>query len=321
MLQNLITKLNDLFTNFYYRQYFTLGLPTRHFIQVNIETNTICNRSCHFCIHGIRNNIPPNPMPANLFFNIIDQLVNTNFAGRLSLFNTNEPLTDKRIYDFIQYTSLMLPNCYHTLVSNGDILNYARLDKLFTNGLDLLLLNSYDNTALQKNQNLYEYAHNKYPNKILHTNRTTYTNWISRAGHIAQYAKTPVTDFCDLPNYALFINPKGQVSSCCHDFDAQNLLGDLTQQTINQIWYGAAFTTFRQQLNYGNRKISKLCNNCDYTPDLNYFKWNDQQPRLHGKGSRWWPRKSNANNLIIAQAIKRKYLEREKNSDSTQIQP
>lgn len=312
MLQKIFTNLNKIFINFYYRQYFELGLPTRHFIQVNIETNTICNRSCHFCVHGIRNDIPSNPISENLFFSIIDQLANMNFAGRLSLFNTNEPLTDKRIYEFIRYASLMLPNCYHTLASNGDILNYERLDQLFASGLDLLLLNSYDDTALNKNQELFEYAHNKYPGKILHTNRTIYTNWVSRAGYITQYATTPTQGYCDLPNYALFINPKGQVSSCCHDFDARNLMGDVTHQTIKQIWYGNVFTTFRQQINRGNRKISTLCNNCDHRPDINYFRWNNLQPKLHGKGRRWLLHKSNTDNLNLAQTIKIKYIEREK---------
>ena len=121
MLKTLTQKFKDLFMLFYYRKYFEWGLPTRQFLQVNIETNTICNRTCHFCLYGIRNDVPANPMFASLFFRIMGQLAEMNFAGRLSLFSTNEPLTDKRIYEFIRYANLMLPDCLHTLVSNGDL--------------------------------------------------------------------------------------------------------------------------------------------------------------------------------------------------------
>ncbi|MDS4040690.1 MAG: SPASM domain-containing protein [Candidatus Competibacter sp.] len=311
MLKKLTQKFKDLFMLFYYRKYFEWGLPTRQFLQVNIETNTICNRTCHFCLYGIRNDVPANPMSASLFFRIMDQLAEMNFAGRLSLFSTNEPLTDKRIYEFIRYANLMLPDCLHTLVSNGDLLNRERLDRLFESGLDLLLLNSYDEEALQNNRDLYEYAHSRYSGKILHTDRTIYMGWVGRAGHITQYAKSPVKGYCDLPNYALYINPMGKVLSCCHDFDEQNLVGDLTQQTVEQVWHGVEFKTFRRRLNQGDRSYSELCNRCDHEPDLNYFRWNDLQPKLSGKGARWFPRKPDALKLAEAQAIKAKYLERE----------
>lgn len=311
MVRQLAQKFKDLFMQFYYRKYFEWGLPTRQFIQVNIETNTICNRTCHFCLYGIRNYVPANPMLASLFFRIIDQLAEMNFAGRLSLFSTNEPLTDKRIYEFIRYASLMLPDCCHTLVSNGDLLNRERLDRLFESGLDLLLLNSYDDKALPHNQDLYEYAHSQYLGKILHTDRTVYTGWVGRAGHITEYAKLPVKGFCDLPNYALYINPMGKVLSCCHDFDEQNIVGDLTRQTIEQVWNGVEFKTFRRQINQGDRSFSELCNRCDHKPDLDYFRWNEQQPRLSGKGTRWFPRNPDARSLAEALSIKEKYLERE----------
>lgn len=311
MVQKLTQKINYSLMNFYYRKYFEWGFPTRRFIQVNIETNTICNRTCDFCLYGIRSNVPANPMSASLYFKIIDQLAEIHFAGRLSLFSTNEPLTDKRIYEFIRYAVIMLPDCCHTLVSNGDLLDRERLDRLFQNGLDLLLLNSYDDKALQNNNGLYEYTLSQYPGKILHYDRTVYFDWVSRAGHIKQYAKAPVTGFCDLPNYALYINPKGKVLSCCHDFDEENIVGDLTKQTIMQVWYGVEFTKLRKSLNQGDRSISELCKRCDREPDLDQFRWNYQQPRLSGKGVRWFPRKPDANSLAEAQAIKTKYLERE----------
>lgn len=311
ILNEMARKVQSTLTIFYYRKYFEWGLPTRRFVQVNIETNTICNRTCHFCLYGIRSKVPANPMSASLFFRIIDQLAEMRFAGRLSLFSTNEPLTDKRIYEFIRYASLMLPNSYHTLVSNGDLLNRERLDKLFASGLDLLLLNSYDDHALQRNYGFYEYALKQYPNKILHTDRTIYDDWDSRAGHIKKYFKTTAQGFCDLPNYALYINPKGRVLSCCHDFDEQNTMGDVNRQTLREIWYGQRFSALRKRLNQGDRSVSELCDGCDRQPDPEYFRWNTTQPKLSGKGASWLPRRPSVADLAEARAIREKYLKRE----------
>ncbi|MEZ5582396.1 MAG: radical SAM protein [Candidatus Competibacteraceae bacterium] len=172
--QRALQQVRALMALFYYRKYFEWGLPTRRFVQVNIETNTICNRTCHFCLYGVKDEVPANPMPARLFFKIIDQLAEMKFVGRISLFSTNEPLTDKRIYDFIRYASLMLPSSCHSLVSNGDLLNTERLDRLFDSGLDLLLINSYDEDALERNRELVEYVRSQHSEKILHTDRGVY---------------------------------------------------------------------------------------------------------------------------------------------------
>ena len=311
VLQPVVDAAESLKTNFYYKKYFEWGLPTRRFVQVNIETNSVCNRTCHFCLFGIKDEVPAIRMPAELYFKIIDQLAEMGYVGRLSLFCINEPLTDKRIYDFIKYASLMLPGCYHVLVSNGDILNRERLDALFDNGLDLLLINSYDEAALERNKIVYEYALDKYPDKILHTDRTIYTDWVSRAGHIQEYAKEPVKGYCDYPNYVLYVKPDGKVLSCCHDFDDQNVMGNLTKQSIKEAWYGEQFTEFRRRLNKGDRGASPLCEQCDHKPDLEYFKWNRNLAKAHGKGVRPILETSGERDMAAAQAIRATYIERE----------
>ncbi len=310
---NILTNLEE------FTRYLTEIEP--RFIQVNIETNNICNRTCHFCLYGVRSSIPANPMSASLYFQVIEQLAEINFSGRLSLFSTNEPLTDKRIYEFIRYASIMLPDCCHTLASNGDLLNRERIDRLFQSGLDFLLLNSYDDKALQNNNELYKYITIQYPGKIQNCDRTAYLNWVSRAGHIKRYAKNPVTGFCDLPNYALYINSRGKVLSCCHDFDENNVVGDLTQQTIKQIWYGLEFDKLRRSLNQGDRSVSELCKRCDHVPDLDQFLWNYQLQKLCGKDARPFSRKPDAHHLAKAQAIKAKYLERENRPHVVQVMP
>jgi radical SAM protein with 4Fe4S-binding SPASM domain len=300
----------SLVTKFYYEKWFQLGLPSRRFVQVNLETNSVCNRKCHFCLFGITE-VPRIRMSSNLFFNIIDQLSELRFKGRLSLFEINEPLTDKRIFDFTKYATLMLPNCYQAMVSNGDLLSKDKLERLFECGLDLLVINSYDEDAKRRNGELYGYATNLYPGKIMHTDKTAFTAWDSRAGHIKQYAKTPAGGFCDYPNHILYIKPDGKVLSCWHDFDGQNLMGDLTNKSITEVWFGPKFKAFRKQINRGNRNVSSLCATCDHKPDFEYIKWNASLARVHGKSTRFVYTEPQPNDITEAAAIKAKYLEKD----------
>ncbi|MDD3517116.1 MAG: SPASM domain-containing protein [Chromatiales bacterium] len=306
---------------FFYRKYFEWGLPTRRFVQVNIETNTICTRTCHFCLFGIREDVPSTRIPAELYFRIIDELAAMNYAGRLSLFSINEPLTDKRIYDFVRYANLMLPNAYQVLVSNGDLMTRERLDLLLECGLDLLMINSYDQEAHARNRELCDYAESAYPGRIQHSDRTTYDAWVGRAGYVEQYAKPPVAGYCDLPNYALTIKPDGKVLACCHDFDGQNTVGDLTRQSVMEAWYGASFETLRRHLNKGDRGASELCSRCDHQPDLDYFRWNHSLAWRQGKARRLFPAKPDTASLHQAHAIRHKHVERERRRPAREAAP
>lgn len=310
-LRRLQQRAATLAKTFYYRKYFEWGLPMRRFAQVNIVTNSVCNRTCHFCLFGIKDEVPAIRMPATLFFKIVDELAAMNFAGRMSLFCINESLTDKRIYDFIRYTSLMLPNAYHALVTNGDILNRERLDALFANGLDLLLINSYDAKGVEHNRPLYDYALQAYPGKIMHTDRSEFKGWVGRAGHVEQYAKPPKPGYCDLPNYAFYVKSDGKLLACCHDFDNHNVVGDLNTQSVKEAWHGQQFAALRKHLNAGDRSFSELCNRCDHEPDLNYFHWNANLARTEGKAGWPLPHKPDAAAREQAQAIKTRHLERE----------
>jgi radical SAM protein with 4Fe4S-binding SPASM domain len=294
----------DLATSLYYQKYFEWGLPTRRFAQVNIETNSNCTRNCHFCMFGIKEEVPSVRMQTDLCFRIIDELASLNFVGRFSLFNINEPLTDKRIYSFVQYAALMLPGCYHVLVTNGDLLTSEKIDALLNPGLDQLFINSYDEDARLRNTSLDEYARGAHPGKVTHVDRTQYTEWVSRAGHVKQYAKPPVAGYCDWPNYALYVKPDGRVLACCHDFDGINLVGNLTEQSVEEVWFGKAFSDLRRRLNQGDRSVSTLCSRCDHKPNLEYFRSNHLSPFVNGKSG--WARRPRPSRKarVHAQAIK-----------------
>lgn len=259
---------------FLYQGYYQVGiLPVRPFYQVNIETTTVCTRKCDFCLYGIKESVPATRMHEDVFRKLIDELAGMRFSGRLSLFNINEPLTDRRIFKFLEYASSRLPKAYHVLVSNGDLLTQERLGRLFESGLDELYVNSYDESGLAHNLEVIglipEYRH-----RVRHVDRTQYTEWHGRAGNVAKYYSQPAVGYCELPNYVLYIKPNGDVLSCCNDFESVNVLGNVVSSSIRDVWYGKRFKDFRRRLSQGDRGCSALCSKCDYKANLPYFKKN-----------------------------------------------
>jgi len=53
----------------------------------------------------------------------------------------------------------------------------------------------------------------------------------------------------------------GLVVPCCFDKDAQHQLGNLKTHSFREIWQGAAYQQFRQQL-FGGRQNIDICTNC-----------------------------------------------------------
>jgi len=53
----------------------------------------------------------------------------------------------------------------------------------------------------------------------------------------------------------------GKVVPCCFDKDAHYVLGDLSQQSFREIWYGEAYRQFRATLLRSRQEI-EMCRNC-----------------------------------------------------------
>ena len=67
---------------------------------------------------------------------------------------------------------------------------------------------------------------------------------------------------CALPYKQMIIRPDGKVSLCCNDPLGKDTLGDLTYETILEIWYGKKFQMVREAL-YKGRSYWEHCKWCD----------------------------------------------------------
>lgn len=240
------------------------------FKEVEIETINRCNGVCSFC--PVNRNIDPRveeKMSEQLFKKIIAELEEICYAGRLALFSNNEPFLDERIIEFSSYAREHLPKAKIHLFTNGTLLNLDIFLEII-NYLDEIIIDNY-NQQLQLIPSvkiIKEYVDScgddairkkvkillRKPNEIL----------TSRGGEAPNREKIidVSEDTCALPFQQLIIRPSGKVSLCCNDPLGKETLGDLTKETILDVWFGEKYRKTRGKIARG-RKYLNHCKNCD----------------------------------------------------------
>lgn len=73
--------------------------------------------------------------------------------------------------------------------------------------------------------------------------------------------KNRLDDHCWKMWHSCVITWDGKVVPCCFDKDAKYVLGDLSQNSFREIWFGEKYQDFRQSL-MRSRKEIEICRNC-----------------------------------------------------------
>lgn len=235
---------------------------------VEIETINRCNGVCSFC--PVNKKIDPRPetlMDRELFERIIGQLETLDYSGELALFSNNEPFLDERIIDLHKYARAHLPKARMHMFTNGTLLTVPKFVELMQY-LDELIIDNYqqDLRLIKPSQEIKAYveAHPELRKKVTIVLRKPNEVLTSRGGdapnrrNLVSYGE----ETCALPFQQLIIRPDGKVSLCCNDPLGKCTLGDLTKQSILNVWYGPQFQMVRKCLAEG-RKNWKHCEFCD----------------------------------------------------------
>ena len=230
---------------------------------IEIETINRCNNDCSFCPVNIHSDKRKKAvMSAELFHKIIDDLKEINYRGVISLYSNNEPLLDKRIYEFINYVNENLPDARQELYTNGLLLTPDKLEQLSTI-LDKLVIDIYcDENKLPDNM-AWIRDHRNIKN-VIAVMRNKNQILTSRAGNSPnKLSNRRYSSFCIYPFRQMIIRPDGKVSKCCHDAYGEDTLGDLNQESINEIWNGDRYKEFRANMINDGRQSINGCQKCD----------------------------------------------------------
>ena len=247
---------------------------------IEISNSGVCNRECSFCPRS-----DPGYKHVKEFFSnklhdkLCDDLSSYNFSGIFAYCGFNEPLLKKDINRDITYARKKLPNSKIEIVTNGDVLNKERLQKLFDSGLSTILISVYD--GKKEEDEFHELCESLNLKKSQYVIRNRYMpeeldfglTISNRAGNLenANYKISSSEKYknkiCTYPSYMFFIDYNGDVLMCSHDWSKEKILGNLNEKNFFQIWNSDKSKFVRKNLNNSKRCFAP-CNKCDVVGDL-----------------------------------------------------
>lgn len=238
------------------------------FDHIEIETINRCNGNCDFCPVNKKKDIREFCiMGKELFQNIICQLAEINYSGRLALFSNNEPFLDKDIIDRHKYARKKLPNARMHLFTNGTLLTIDKFIEV-VEYLDELVIDNYhqDLKLIRPCEEIRSYCekHPELIKKVTIVLRDPHEILTTRGGDAPNRKKmiSYGQERCVLPFKQMIIRPDGKVSLCCNDPYGKNTLGDLTKESLTDVWNNNRFKMVRNCL-YLGRKNWRHCEFCD----------------------------------------------------------
>ena len=242
--------------------------PFPLFGSLEIETLNRCNSDCSFC--PVNRKLDPRPrsvMDEDLFNSIIAQLADLQYKGDIGLFSNNEPLLDKRIVDFCKIAKQKIPTINHLhLSTNGKLLTIELFEDLMKY-LDFLVIDNYDNQMrLQepvKAITEYLLTNPTCEEKVRIYVRKKDEILSTRGGSAPNRTNiAPLTSSCYLPFAQMVVRPDGKISLCNNDPLGKVTLGDLTRDSISNVWNSDLYWGVRRKIAKG-RKNFFLCRGCD----------------------------------------------------------
>ncbi|MBF0288495.1 MAG: radical SAM protein [SAR324 cluster bacterium] len=268
---------------------------------IQIETTISCNATCWFCPQKFATRRPMF-MTNDVWKKIIDDTRELGVTYRP--FILNEPFIDKRMPQIIQYIKED-PTASVEFNTNGEPLTPKRADEIIEAGVDTVRFSvdgikketfdeargiSYDKVyanvgyflktanASEKNitteirmirfpgteeeqKEFYEYWQDYNPSSIIFTD-------------LYRYPWEGQTDSLNLPCLKIidemFFYVDGRATLCCWDSKERQIVGDVREEHVLDIWNGEILKHCRELLDEGKRSEIHLCSRCDAYKDYNF---------------------------------------------------
>lgn len=218
---------------------------------VEIEVNTLCNRSCHYCPNGRGESKKKNEnIHTQIFEKIIYELSLFNFSGRLSYHLYNEPLLNNCLENLVSYAKRELPFAFHYLYTNGDFLDQNRYESLLSSGIDYFLVTRHNYELIE--ERVYQFV--QLPDQLNLSNR----------GGCIKKLNNPMQRYCFAPSEMMIIAINGDILLCHEDAERNVVMGNIVTQGFYDVWNSSKFQQIRRLLSNRKRnEASIICQECD----------------------------------------------------------
>lgn len=265
---------------------------------IQVELNEGCNLGCNFCgLHGMRENgtKPWKRMKRDTAQRIIEEIKRVGWHSRIIFSMHGEPTLNPNVVKIIAMFRKAFPTTVMSMMSNGygivhgfgDISTEQtiseRVGKLMEAGLNDLIIDYYSakgdaktiEDALKGSEFKIEHLAPKVPLYSPRAGhfRVLFNPPIQKEGAINRHlcnhcgAAGPLDmsyqgKRCARPFRELSIRYDGSVAICCNDFRGEYPIGNIMDQSIEDIWYSKRFEAARILLYAGQRSF-KPCLGCN----------------------------------------------------------
>lgn len=254
----LFKKVNTLRSIFHY------GLDM--FYEVEVETITECNLRCKYCPNSTYDRgLPKNRqlLPKNLFKKLVDELstVKTRIS-RLSPHMYGEPLLDERLPDLMLFAHNRLPKTCLSIFTNGIYLTVELYQKLTNAGVKEFVITQHTPHKLKNVCEVIEYNKQIKDNvHIIYRGMLDKRKLGNRGGLVKVPKVSTEHNACITPSRRIVINYKGDVLICCDDYFGKHIFGNISNESIVDIWKKSEFSKLRKDLRKRIWKL-KMCRLC-----------------------------------------------------------
>jgi len=224
----------------------------RHITRVSLELSNQCNFSKIHKKCPVSRYKEKKVLETEIVYKVLDELSSYDFSGEIDFHRYNEPMIDKRLFDFIEYTNKVLPKAKISILTNGSLLNQQVFEKLEKYNIWLLTVSSY---TFKEHDRLIKLK-TSIPYKV-------YYSHLDDREDIYHRSEINSTKPCYATIRDITINCYGDLSICCLDWQNLFTFGSLASQSLKEILSSPAFLEVHRDLFNGNRKLG-ICQRCDW---------------------------------------------------------
>ena len=117
------------------------GRPLDFPLRLQVQTQSSCNGSCLICPYPlVRNKFKQGVMDKDLFKKIAREAAQEPLFSSLILMLQNEPLLDKRVFEFVRYFKSLGGEKECVTVTNGERIDAFDIEEIVQSGLDRLAI-------------------------------------------------------------------------------------------------------------------------------------------------------------------------------------
>jgi len=239
------------------------------FSWIDINVTELCNRKCVFCPRVDEAEYPNQHlhMTVDLAQKIANELSSLDYQGVIVFSGFGEPMSCPHL---IQIIEVFKGVCRIEIVTNGDFLRVRKIKELTAAGVDYFVVSLYDGPEQTIDfTDRFKNAGVKPSHYILrdrwHTEEDGFgLKLTNRAGTINVGKQEPIdiTHPCYYTAYSLTIDWNGDVLLCMQDWNKKVKFGNISMQSLKDIWLSKYYNQFRKKLFSGARTCSP-CNKCN----------------------------------------------------------